>query len=199
MLAPFKQLQRISKALLEQRDFQFCICGGLAASLYRKIPRLTEDLYICIYLNSNLTLLSSENLESESKDKAEKFIESINLKPSYGWISSNHKEISGQICLIIGTNPNDSFECSVDMLLPIFPWVKNAVERSQHNLIDYGFAKLPTMTPEDLIISKSYAVSIQPNRYQDLDDIKNILNDIVLLDKIYIEKELERLKINLPC
>ena len=87
---------------------------------------------------------------------------------------------------------------TIDLLLPTFPWVEQSILRAQDNLIDYGFAKFPTVTPEDIIIAKVFALSIEENRFTDMDDIQSILATNNQLDLLYLVQELERLNLSFP-
>ena len=187
-LGPFKQLQKIAPALIQQTEFTFCICGGLAASLYRKNPRLTIDVDIAI----------SVAPEASAKDKAVAFFSEIGFATSFGWISAPHEGISGKVSIVIGSDSIAHNSATIDLILPVLPWVSAAVKRAQENILDFGFAKLPTITAEDLIISKIFSVTMDPTRYQDLDDIKQIIASGMNLDKQYIKHILDELKLHAP-
>jgi hypothetical protein len=79
----------------------------------------------------------------------------------------------------------------VDILLPGLPWVPAAVARAQHNIIDLGFADVPVITPEDLIVAKCFAVRNAPDRFQDLDDLKELLTHVKDLDIDYTRRALQ--------
>jgi hypothetical protein len=86
----------------------------------------------------------------------------------------------------------------IDILLPDLPWVSKAVKRAQHNRLDLGFAAVPVITPEDLIIAKCYSLRNSPDRFQDLDDIKEIFINIQDLDRDYLESSLQELDLVIP-
>lgn len=79
----------------------------------------------------------------------------------------------------------------VDVLLPELPWVKVAVERAQANLIDLGFAFVPVITPDDLIVAKCFSVRNSPDRFKDLDDLKE-------LDIDYLREKLATFNLEIP-
>lgn len=184
---PFKLLQPICEALAA-RKISFSICGGIAASFYRLRPRFTNDIDIAIAGSS----------AEESQAEAIKLLESLGLKTSLGWIEDRRGALTSPAALVIGQEKKDSFEGSIDILLPLFPWVNQAVSRGQHNLIDFGFARLPVITPEDLIIAKAFAVNMEQNRFTDLDDIQSICRSKTELDLLYLITEFERLGLTLP-
>jgi hypothetical protein len=86
----------------------------------------------------------------------------------------------------------------IDILLPDLPWVRKAVERAQHNRLNLGFAAVPVITPEDLIIAKCYSLRNSPDRFQDLDDLKEILMSVEDLDRDYLEISLQALGLVVP-
>jgi hypothetical protein len=183
-----KLLKDVSEEL-QRETIPFAICGGLAASFYRARPRLTNDV--------DFAISGSKSME-ELKAAACSLLERLNLKTSFGWIADSSATLDSPIGLVIGQTSPDTFDGSVDLLLPVLPWIDQAVKRGQANLIDYGFSRLPTVTPEDLIIAKAFALSINPDRYTDLDDIQSICGSKTKLDLLYLATEFERFNLTLP-
>ena len=176
---------------LQRETIPFAICGGLAASFYRARPRLTNDVDFAI---SGSGAQSIEVL----KVAACSLLERLKLKTSLGLIANYSATPDSRIGLIIGQTSPDTFDGTVDLLLPVLPWVDQAVKRGQANLIDYGFSRLPTVTPEDLIIAKAFTLGINPDRYTDLDDIQSICGSKTKLDLLYLATEFERFNLTLP-
>ena len=58
---------------------------------------------------------------------------------------------------------------------------------------------MPTITPEDLVIAKCYALKHSPDRFQDLDDLKHLFIDVKDLDTDYIRRRFERLQTRIPA
>lgn len=54
------------------------------------------------------------------------------------------------------------------------------------------------ITPEDLILAKCYALNNSPDRFQDLDDIKEIFAGVKDLDIDYLQMNLKALSLTLP-
>lgn len=188
-MTPIKLLQLIAEELKEYHGC-YAVAGGLAASFYRAQPRLTNDADIAFCVGT----------ADASKETAKALLERIGLIPAMGWIASQDK-MKDPIALVIGRTSKegeDELESTVDILLPVFPWVEKAIERAQSNMIDFGFAKLPTATPEDLIIAKAFALSIEKNRFTDMDDIQSILKTDNQLDFTYLANELDRLQLSFP-
>lgn len=186
MIAPLKLLEEIV-FYLAKHEANFALAGGLAASLYRTKPRLTNDVDIALVLGS----------EKTSKEFARKIFKEAGYKVSLGWITSNDKRNVKPISLVIGQPSKNDLESSVDFILPNLPWVERAVKRAADNIIDFGFAKIPTLTPEDLIIAKAFALELDPSRFQDLDDIKSIFQAKNELDYAYLLAEFERHELRL--
>lgn len=182
------ELLKDTTEALQREAITFAVCGGLAASFYRERPRLTNDVNLAI---------SGQSIE-QLKIAAYSLLEGLKLKASFGWIAGSETTLNSPIDLVIGQLGAETFDGTVDLLLPILPWIDQAVTRGQMNLIDYGFARLPTVTPEDLILAKAFALTINPDRYTDLDDIQSICRSKTELDLLYLATEFERFKLTLP-
>ncbi|RMG39638.1 MAG: hypothetical protein D6719_12825, partial [Candidatus Dadabacteria bacterium] len=104
----------------------------------------------------------------------------------------------GRVCLITSSPQRGSLAGIIDILLPVLPWVTEAVKRAQANRIDLGFDKVPVITPEDLIIAKAFALLDSPDRFQDLDDIKELFTGVTDMDLIYLKSRLEQHKLVFP-
>jgi hypothetical protein len=100
--------------------------------------------------------------------------------------------------MVTSEPPASELTGMVDILLPEVPWVLEAVGRAQDNLIDLGFAKVPVITAEDLILAKCYAVRNSPDRFQDLDDLKQLFQDVRDLDTDYLRRRFVELKLTIP-
>ena len=186
-MTPLKLLRVVCEHL-DSADGNFAIAGGLAASYYRKQPRLTNDVDIALFV---------ENQE-RSKEVAVTILERLAYFPAMGCIEGL-EEISGTtLALVIGRSEKEELESTIDFLLPSLPWVEKAVRRGQANRIDFGFATLPSMTPEDVIIAKTFALALEPTRFKDMDDIQSIFQADNQLDLVYLVNEFERLGIALP-
>lgn len=66
-----------------------------------------------------------------------------------------------------------------------------AVELAQRNFLDFGFEKLPTITAESLILAKLTALSTSPERFQDIDDIREIVSSLPI-DYDYVLSQVAR-------
>lgn len=186
-MTPLKLLKLVHERLEKYRE-SFAVAGGLAASFYRVQPRLTNDVDLAFSFQS----------EAKSRQAATKIIKSLGFNSALGWIDDPTGKLKKRLPLLIGRPDKNELESTIDFLLPAFPWVKGAIARAQHNCIDYGFDKIPTLTPEDLIIAKAFALGISPNRFQDLDDIQSIFKADNQLDLLYLVQEFERLELSLP-
>lgn len=184
-------LKLLEKAILQLQDSKvhFAVCGGIAADFYRTNPRVTDDVDIAIVTSA------SDNVASV----AENVIESLGLRSYSGFIAMAGTRLPDQIPIVMGRSPDtDSVQYKIDFLLPTFPWVEQAVQRAQYNKVDFGFALVPLIPPEDLIVSKLFALEIEPDRFQDLDDLRSIFLARNDLDIEYIRIEMERLDLKIP-
>ncbi len=184
-LAPHDLLKIIVKKLSIYKGC-FALAGGVAASLYRAKPRLTNDVDIAL------------DLEGDTKRVAVSLLEALDLKVSLGWISDSRGMLPKSVALVIGQQGCNDLESTIDLLLPTFPWLPKAVKRAQENYIDYGFDEIPTLTPEDIIIAKTFALMLEPNRFQDMDDIQSILKQNNNLDLVYLACSYEKHQLYLP-
>ena len=186
-MTPLKLLKQVVGEL-QTHSGKYAIAGGLAASFYRAQPRLTNDVDIALAVGSY----------EKSKQVAIDVIEAVGYDAALDWIYTGEKRATKPAPMIIGRHHKNDLDGTVDFLLPAFPWVKNAVKRAQDHIIDFGFAKLPTITPEDLLLAKALALEIEPNRFQDMDDIKSIFAARNALDLTYLVNECDRLKLAFP-
>jgi len=180
------ELLKLAAEPLKLSGAKFAVAGGLAASFYRAKARLTNDVDVCLLADP----------ASASREIAEKLLTDLGLKVFSGWVASSNSPLPA-IPMLIGKENDSESTLSLDILLPAFPWLEKAVLRAQENIIDFGFAELPMLTPEDLLIAKQFALSIESNRFQDLDDIQSIMSHNNQLDHEYLTAELSRLKLPL--
>lgn len=164
----------------------WALCGGVAAAIYRDIPRFTADIDFVI----------ADHPDKPAKDIAEQVTRTLSLKPIAGFITDEGgRLISGQ-ALVMGRRDTTSRYVGIDFLLPVLPWIPGAVLRAQSNLLDFGFAKLPTITVEDLLVAKLYAFQGTPSRVTDLDDIRSILQAQTGIDMSYIRSQMTLLSLH---
>jgi len=187
-LTPLQALKK-TVAALSGLPCRFCLIGGHAASLYRTQERFTRDVDFALVAGS----------DDQSREVAEQAIAKLGMKPIAGFIALAGKE-SARSALCMVTSEPSPLELAglVDILLPQLPWVTEAVERAQDNLIDLGFARVPVITPEDLILAKCYAFTNAPDRFQDLDDLKRLFQDVSDLDTDYLRRRLFELGLTIP-
>lgn len=174
---------------LNKEKCLYCLAGGHAASMYRAQERFTRDVDFAL---TAAPISASEYIANGA-------IKKLGLKPIAAFLPSVFNEKKTTIASMITSVPTQGeAKGIVDIILPSLPWVSAAVERAQHNTVDLGFADVPLITPEDLIIAKSYSVHHAPDRFLDLDDLKEIFGNIKDLDIDYIRESLERMDIAIP-
>mgnify|MGYP001575718277 CR=1 FL=1 len=176
--------------LLQKENVRFAVAGGMAASLYRLEERTTKDLDFLIFV------------EGKSEQKAQEIIGRFNLNATLvrranleGGPLHAIKRNSTEPMIVVGRKEK---EIGLDFILPTMPWFENALNRAEHNVIDFGPVKAPTLKVEDVIIAKLYAVKNSSSRFQDLDDLKSIFEAGRVLDLNYLDDEMRRLDLKLP-
>jgi hypothetical protein len=163
------ELKRVSNSLAAFPG-HWALCGGVAASIYRKKPRFTDDI----------DFILSDSPSLPAKEIASQVIANLGYAEYLGFVPvlfNDNEQVLGLCCARTSTDKNF---IGIDFLLPVQFWVNDAVKAAQGNLIDFGFAVLPTITPEHLIIAKCAAALSNPERFQDLDDLKEITNSVSL-------------------
>jgi hypothetical protein len=187
-VTPLKLL-KLAQKNFRKLDCKYCLVGGHAASLYRSQERLTRDVDFAI----------SVVPPTEAKEIAKTLIACLKLEPVVAWIPCTAFEPKRKaICMITSAPAPGTAHGLVNILLPELPWVENAVRRAQFNFLNLGFASIPVITPEDLIVAKCYALRNSPDRFQDLDDLKEIFKYVKDLDLDYLRAELSRLELVIP-
>ena len=178
---------------LQERRVLFAVAGGLAADLYRREPRLTMDVDVAIFT------------ESHGKETAVSVVEALGLHAGI----ARKADLAGrplftirqrrtEPCMIIGRRKDKETEEGVDILLPAVPWVKNAVDRAQGNLVDFGFGPVPALSLEDVILSKLYSLGASQLRAKDLDDLQSIFAVGHELDVPYLAGQMQRMELTIP-
>lgn len=185
-----KLFQDLKRVISHLEKFPGCwgICGGIAAAIYRDTPRFTGDIDFMI----------SHFGEYSAEEIAHGVIQSMGFKPIAGWVTDEKGKVIESQALVIGRVDNNEKYVGIDFLLPVLPWIQEAVERAQLNLLDYGFARIPTITVEDIFISKLFAYQGTPTRHNDLDDVQSILRTSPDLDRQYLLDRLKKYQIVIP-
>jgi hypothetical protein len=165
----------------------------MAASIYRTEERTTKDLDFLLFA------------EPRTEQVAKEIITSFGLNPRIateadlaGGPLFAIKRKSTPANIIVGTNSKDPRAIGLDFILPKIPWAKDAIERAQHNCIDFGFAKIPTMTVEDLIVAKLYAMSPGKQREKDVDDVRSIFSAGHQMDLAYLRGKIKEHSLWIP-
>jgi hypothetical protein len=184
----FHELRRVFEALQPFEGY-WCLCGGVAASVYGTEGRFTNDIDVALV---DTPILSAQEVATQ-------VLQQLGYQAMLGFVgdpngTSNKQVLGLMVGRVVG---NDAF-VGIDFLLPIFPWVADAVRRAQLSRFDFGFATLPTIQPEDLIIAKLQALRDAPERGIDLLDIRSILRSSHSLDFEYLNRKLLEYKLRLP-
>jgi len=183
----FTELQNLVKHL-EKLEGSWALCGGVLAAVYRETPRFTGDI--------DIALIDRDNLAAE--EAATEILKDMGYAPVSGFVPSPAGAGKQTKALVCGRGTKNERFVGIDFLLPVFPWVQSSVERAQSNLIDYGFAKIPALTAEDLILAKINALQSPDQRTTDIDDIQSILRSELPIDYMYIRSRARSMNFGLP-
>ena len=189
-----KSLFKAAVAELRKHQIPFAVSGGFAADLYRHEPRLTMDVDLSIATTS------------KPAETGKNIIQSLGLSAG---ISREADLAGGPLfairrkstppCIVVGRPDGQPDQAGVDILLPAIPWVNEAVERAQHNQVDFGFGPVPALTLEDVIIAKLYALNAAQPRAKDLDDLQSIGTSSHTFDAAYLTRRIHDLNIRIPA
>lgn len=172
---------------LAQRKTPYALAGGLVASLYRSENRATQDIDLAVLVEDDrraIDLLHSLGLKAVRLTRADLEGGPLHARRSRSgptWMVSTPRATPG--------------ETSVDLLLSLIPWVPLAIERARSNTVDFGFEEIPCLTVEDVLLSKLFSLKNRSDRFQDLDDLKNIFETGRRLDMPYLAAQMRRLGI----
>lgn len=180
-------------AALRAKQVRFAVAGGFAAVLYRAEDRLTNDIDLLIFAYDKEIEIAEEILHALQLDK----VQTARIAELEGGPLFAIKSGSTAPAVLIGRNSKMTAGPGVDFILPTVPWVRAALDRAEDNLVDFGFGPVPTMTVEDVIIAKLYALK-GTNRPKDADDLLSIFATGRALDMSYLYSQMLLLKVALP-
>lgn len=186
-----KLLEDLKRAreLLSAWPGAWAVCGGVAAAVYRDTPRYTADIDIALIDTSDKT----------AKAIAAEIAGALGYRPQIGFVTDQHGRLIKEEALVIGREDHASGYVGIDFLLPVLPWIRPAVQRAQANLLDFGFAKLPTVTVEDLFVAKLFALQGTPERHADLDDLTSMARARPAFDEPYFRAQLKAHGLQVPA
>lgn len=175
--------------MLNDCKIDYALAGGLLASVYRNQPRATQDLdlFVLVELEDADSIIQSLGFQTQHLRRAQ-----LEGGPMFAI-----KRKSTPVCVVAGRT--QSHGIGIDFILPSMPWPKECIDRSKKNLIDFGFGKIPCLTPEDLILTKIYAINNQSTRFMDLDDLKSIFEAELELDLPYLAGQMQVLGLQAPA
>lgn len=179
--------------ILKKEGVRFALGGGLVASLYRRAPRLTNDLDFLIFAGIG------------TQDRACSIVRSVGLKPTLirkadleGGPLFAIKRGRTQPYLVAGRVEGDPSKVGLDFILPAMPWFEKALARAEQNHVDFGFGPIPCMTVEDILLAKLFSLKNDASRFNDLDDLKSIFEANHPLDLAYLSAEMRKLDLVVP-
>lgn len=172
--------------LLTAMNCRFAVAGGIVANIYRKDIRTTLDVDFLFFTENDVDKAADEVLSKLGLSVA--MVKEHQLKRTP---TMNKKRQSNMIA--VGRKKDAKDEIGVDLLLPPFPWFNKALERAQKHVLDFGFAKVPAVTVEDMIVIK-----LSAGRTKDIDDLESMFAVNHTLDLDYISSEMKRINLTIP-
>lgn len=179
--------------VLQKSSVDYALAGGLVASIYRENERLTNDL--------DFLIISDRGTQEVAASIIKQFklvphiIRSADLEggPLFAIKKKNTTPY-----IVAGRAKKDDQRMGLDFILPSMPWFEEAIKRARYNRIDFGFGPIPSLTKEDVIISKFYSLKNDPTRFNDLDDLKSIMQAGHKIDMPYICGQMQKLQLSVP-
>lgn len=186
-----EEIFKLAVTALKSSKMTFALAGGFAASVYREEERFTKDIDFIIggegeLIDAAKDLVSNLGLKPHIARKAD-----LDGGPLFAIKRGNTKEM-----VIIGRDKERNIP-GVDLLLPSNPWVPAALERAQHNRIDWGFDTIPTMTIEDVVVAKLIS-SANTEREQDVLDLRSIFRSGNEIDLTYVVAKMHEFEAVVP-
>lgn len=184
-----KKLKLVLQIMKTER-VQFALAGGLATSVYRFQKRTTDDLDFLIYSDEHSESTARKILNDLGYSVSE--ARKANLE---GGPQHSLKRKTTPLCILVGRKEG---EIGLDFILPNMPWFRSAFDRAQSNVIDFGIAKIPCLTVEDIILSKFYSLQNNSSRFMDADDLKSVFEKTHKLDLAYLTGQMRALEFMVP-
>jgi len=178
---------------LRRRDITFAVAGGLAANLYRHDTRLTVDVDLGILTDTDAVGTAVAAVEALGLEAA--IVREADLAGGPMFAIRQQRTAP---CVVVGRSSDAPSGPGLDILLPALPWTPEAIRRSQVNDIDFGFGPVPTLTLEDVIVSKLFALRATPPRAKDLDDLQSIFQVEHDTDISYLAGQIRRFEVRVP-
>lgn len=178
---------------LTKRNILFAVAGGFAAVLYRAQDRLTADIDIAITSDGNEQVVAKEIFQTLGLSD----VRTSRLADLEGGPLFAIKNKSTPLAIMAGRPKENASAQGLDFILPTVPWVPSALVRAEYHKIDWGFGRIPTLTLEDVIISKLYARKAN-YRPKDEDDLISIFAMKHNLDTDYLNAMMQSLLLTVP-
>jgi len=187
-----KSLFKSAVAELRSRKITFAVAGGFAADLYRQQPRLTMDVDLVIFTDTEAVHAAISVVNALGLNAG-----IVRMADFAGGPLFAIRRKSTRPCMVVGRKAGEKSGAGVDILLPELPWAGAAVLRAQDNQVDFGFGPVPTLTVEDLIVAKLHALMSTDLRVKDLDDLQSIFAAKPTMNMPYLAGQMSLLKLTI--
>lgn len=151
---------------LDQREIPYMITGSIAANFYT-VPRMTRDIDIVIELNAQKVDQAYEAFKDEFYVDREMIAEAVKRQATFNII---HNQKLVKVDFIVRKESE-----------------YQRLEFSRRRSVVVEEVPLYIVSPEDLVISKLLWAKESRSEVQ-LNDVRNILEDVEGIDKQYLEK-----------
>ena len=175
---------------LRARDLLLAVAGGFAADLYRHETRLTMDVDIGILTEADAVATAISVIESLGLEAG--IVRQADLAGGPPFAVRQQRTAP---CVVVGRPAGEPTAPGVDILLPALAWTPEAIRRAQVNDVDFGFGPVPTLTLEDVLVAKLFALQASPVRAKDLDDLQSICRKQHEIDMPYLAGQVRRFQI----
>ena len=151
---------------LDQREIPYMITGSIAANFYTA-PRMTRDIDIVIELNAQKVDQAHEAFKDEFYVDRDMIAEAVKRQSTFNII---HNETLVKVDFMVRNESE-----------------YQRIEFNRRHSVVVEEVPLSIISPEDLVISKLFWAKGSHSEVQ-LNDVRNILEDVTDIDKGYLEK-----------
>ena len=189
LISFFKEVVKALRA----NNADYALAGGVVASIYRDRERTTNDLDFLIFAGKKTQEVASSIIKQFELEPH--VIRKADLEGGPMFAIKRKNTIP---YIIAGRAKGNEKKIGLDFILPEMPWFEEAIKRAGFNEIDFGFGLIKCLTKEDVVISKLYSLQNDPNRFNDLDDLKSIFEAGLDMDMPYICGQMQKLQLSVP-
>lgn len=156
---------------LDQKGISYMLTGSIATNFY-SVPRMTRDIDIIVELDRQKVAEIFEAFKDEFYLDKEAIARAVKQEGMFNVI---HNEKLVKVDFIIRKESE-----------------YRKLEFGRRRTVSIAGVQFSLVSPEDLVISKLFWAKDNHSEFQ-LNDVRNILEDVVEIDRDYLEKWIDRL------